>query len=106
MFQVYIIEVTDGQHKWTVKHRYSDFHDLHEKVSEWFYFHLNAQHSQKCEGKRGDRESNVGVRGSFQLEQRPFQAQLLLPVYVEFSAVGSFVFAGTLVASILQKQTN
>lgn len=34
MFQVYIIEVTDGQHQWTVKHRYSDFHDLHEKVSE------------------------------------------------------------------------
>lgn len=31
--QVYIIEVKVGDHSWTVKHRYSDFHDLHEKVS-------------------------------------------------------------------------
>lgn len=35
MFQVYIIDVTDGQHRWIVKHRYSDFYDLHEKVIKW-----------------------------------------------------------------------
>ncbi|CAJ1052035.1 nischarin isoform X1 [Xyrichtys novacula] len=29
-YTVYIIDVTDGEHKWTVKHRYSDFHELHE----------------------------------------------------------------------------
>ncbi|XP_034440199.1 nischarin isoform X1 [Hippoglossus hippoglossus] len=32
-YTVYIIEVMDGEHRWTVKHRYSDFHDLHEKLA-------------------------------------------------------------------------
>uniref|UniRef100_A0A8D3E7L1 Nischarin n=1 Tax=Scophthalmus maximus TaxID=52904 RepID=A0A8D3E7L1_SCOMX len=31
--KVYIIEVMDGEHRWTVKHRYSDFHELHEKLT-------------------------------------------------------------------------
>uniref|UniRef100_A0A8V5G6X4 Nischarin n=1 Tax=Melopsittacus undulatus TaxID=13146 RepID=A0A8V5G6X4_MELUD len=30
--RVYIIQVSVGSHQWTVKHRYSDFHDLHEKL--------------------------------------------------------------------------
>ncbi|XP_077582006.1 nischarin [Stigmatopora nigra] len=32
-YTVYVIEVQDGEHKWTIKHRYSDFHDLHEKLA-------------------------------------------------------------------------
>ncbi|XP_053724972.1 nischarin isoform X1 [Synchiropus splendidus] len=32
-YTVYIIEVQDGVHRWAVKHRYSDFHDLHEKLT-------------------------------------------------------------------------
>ncbi|XP_062466278.1 nischarin isoform X2 [Pezoporus occidentalis] len=31
-YTVYIIQVSVGSHQWTVKHRYSDFHDLHEKL--------------------------------------------------------------------------
>ncbi|XP_058487650.1 nischarin [Solea solea] len=32
-YTVYIIELMVGDHRWTVKHRYSDFHDLHEKLT-------------------------------------------------------------------------
>uniref|UniRef100_A0A9J7YRM5 Nischarin n=1 Tax=Cyprinus carpio carpio TaxID=630221 RepID=A0A9J7YRM5_CYPCA len=32
-YTVYVIEVNVGYHSWTVKHRYSDFHDLHEKLT-------------------------------------------------------------------------
>ncbi|XP_070793151.1 nischarin isoform X5 [Pituophis catenifer annectens] len=31
-YTVYIIQVIVGTHEWIVKHRYSDFHDLHEKL--------------------------------------------------------------------------
>ncbi|XP_053377784.1 nischarin-like isoform X2 [Mercenaria mercenaria] len=31
-FTIYVIEVTIGSYSWKVKHRYSDFHDLHEKL--------------------------------------------------------------------------
>nr|XP_009294455.1 nischarin isoform X2 [Danio rerio] len=32
-YTVYIIEVKVGDHSWSVKHRYSDFHELHEKLT-------------------------------------------------------------------------
>uniref|UniRef100_A0A8C4PY92 PX domain-containing protein n=1 Tax=Eptatretus burgeri TaxID=7764 RepID=A0A8C4PY92_EPTBU len=32
-YTVYIIEVTSGRHQWTVKHRYSDFRELHDKLA-------------------------------------------------------------------------
>ncbi|KAM6979758.1 nischarin [Aplochiton taeniatus] len=32
-YTVYIIQVTVGERRWTIKHRYSDFHDLHEKLA-------------------------------------------------------------------------
>ncbi|CAL1531489.1 unnamed protein product [Lymnaea stagnalis] len=35
-FTVYIISVTVGPYAWTVKHRYSEFHDLHERLTASF----------------------------------------------------------------------
>ena len=31
-FQIYIIELVLGPYQWTIKHRYSEFYELHEKV--------------------------------------------------------------------------
>ena len=33
LFQVYVIEVSIGPYHWTVRHRYSEFFELHEKVN-------------------------------------------------------------------------
>ena len=30
--QAYVIEITVGDCKWTIQRRYSEFHDLHEKL--------------------------------------------------------------------------
>lgn len=32
LFQEYLVEITVGTYTWTVKRRYSDFFELHEKV--------------------------------------------------------------------------
>lgn len=44
LFQEYLIEITVGTYTWTVKHRYSDFFELHEKVRiEMFPFLLQIE---------------------------------------------------------------
>ncbi|ELV10376.1 Nischarin [Tupaia chinensis] len=49
--QVYVIQVTDGNHEWTVKHRYSDFHDLHEKLVAEKKINKNLLPPKKIIGK-------------------------------------------------------
>ena len=34
LLQIYTIEVRLGECQWTVQHRYSEFHELHEKVNK------------------------------------------------------------------------
>ncbi|KAI1890379.1 hypothetical protein AGOR_G00153120 [Albula goreensis] len=50
-YTVYIIEVTVGDHQWTIKHRYSDFHDLHEKLTAEKKIDKNLLPPKKMIGK-------------------------------------------------------
>ncbi|XP_072928791.1 nischarin isoform X4 [Hemitrygon akajei] len=50
-YTVYIIEVKVGNHQWTVKHRYSDFHELHEKLTAGKKIDKNLLPPKKIIGK-------------------------------------------------------
>uniref|UniRef100_A0A3P8VZV1 Nischarin n=1 Tax=Cynoglossus semilaevis TaxID=244447 RepID=A0A3P8VZV1_CYNSE len=50
-YTVYIIDVMVGEHRWTVKHRYSDFHDLHEKLTSEKKVERNLLPPKKMLGK-------------------------------------------------------
>nr|XP_014344313.1 PREDICTED: nischarin isoform X3 [Latimeria chalumnae] len=50
-YTVYVIEVTVGKHQWTVKHRYSDFHELHEKLTAEKKIDKNLLPPKKIIGK-------------------------------------------------------
>ncbi|KPP76232.1 nischarin-like [Scleropages formosus] len=50
-YTVYIIEVTVGSHQWSIKHRYSDFHELHEKLTAEKKIDKNLLPPKKMIGK-------------------------------------------------------
>ncbi|XP_069823240.1 nischarin isoform X2 [Dendropsophus ebraccatus] len=50
-YTVYIIEVHTGRYNWTVKHRYSDFYDLHEKLTAENKIERNLLPPKKIIGK-------------------------------------------------------
>ncbi|XP_069499290.1 nischarin isoform X5 [Ambystoma mexicanum] len=50
-YTVYIIQVTVGSHQWTVKHRYSDFHELQEKLTAEKRIDRNLLPPKKIIGK-------------------------------------------------------
>ncbi|XP_075689889.1 nischarin isoform X2 [Rhinoderma darwinii] len=50
-YTVYIIEVYTGVYNWTVKHRYSDFYDLHEKLTAENKIERNLLPPKKIIGK-------------------------------------------------------
>ncbi|XP_056380112.1 nischarin isoform X2 [Hyla sarda] len=50
-YTVYIIEVHTGRYNWTVKHRYSDFYDLHEKLTAENKIERNLLPPKKMIGK-------------------------------------------------------
>ncbi|ELT92089.1 hypothetical protein CAPTEDRAFT_140420, partial [Capitella teleta] len=52
--QVYNIDVYIGLHKWSVKHRYSEFHELHEKLVSQYKINKNLLPPKKIFGKQSE----------------------------------------------------
>ncbi|ESO83609.1 hypothetical protein LOTGIDRAFT_222459 [Lottia gigantea] len=53
-FTVYIIEVNVGCYTWTVEHRYSDFHELHDKLVSTHRLDKNLLPKKKVFGNQND----------------------------------------------------
>ncbi|XP_038596440.1 nischarin isoform X2 [Tachyglossus aculeatus] len=88
-YTVYIIQVTVGSHQWTVKHRYSDFHDLHEKLIAEKKIDKNLLPPKKIIGKNSKslvekRQKELEVYLQTLLIQFPVAAPKVLSHFLHF----------------------
>ncbi|XP_043408174.1 nischarin isoform X2 [Chelonia mydas] len=88
-YTVYIIQVSVGSHQWTVKHRYSDFHDLHEKLVSEKKIDKNLLPPKKIIGKNSKslvekREKELEVYLQMLLIKFPIAAPKLLSHFLHF----------------------
>ncbi|XP_077677219.1 nischarin isoform X2 [Eretmochelys imbricata] len=88
-YTVYIIQVSIGSHQWTVKHRYSDFHDLHEKLVSEKKIDKNLLPPKKIIGKNSKslvekREKELEVYLQMLLIKFPIAAPKLLSHFLHF----------------------
>nr|XP_042717679.1 nischarin isoform X3 [Chrysemys picta bellii] len=89
-YTVYIIQVSVGSHQWTVKHRYSDFHDLHEKLVSEKKIDKNLLPPKKIIGKNSKslvekREKELEVYLQTLLVKFPIAAPKLLSHFLHFN---------------------
>uniref|UniRef100_A0A8B9D2I5 Nischarin n=1 Tax=Anser cygnoides TaxID=8845 RepID=A0A8B9D2I5_ANSCY len=89
LFQVYIIQVSVGSHQWTVKHRYSDFHDLHEKLVSEKKIDKNLLPPKKIIGKNSKslvekRQKELEVYLQTLLSKFPVTAPKVLSHFLHF----------------------
>ncbi|XP_074860937.1 nischarin isoform X2 [Carettochelys insculpta] len=88
-YTVYIIQVNVGSHQWTVKHRYSDFHDLHEKLVSEKKIDKNLLPPKKIIGKNSrtlveKREKELEVYLQMLLSKFPIAAPKVLSHFLHF----------------------
>ncbi|KAJ8400890.1 hypothetical protein AAFF_G00392440 [Aldrovandia affinis] len=89
-YTVYIIEVKIGDHHWTIKHRYSDFHDLHEKLSAEKKIDKNLLPPKKMIGKNSKslvekRQKDLEVYLQTLLLKFPLAAPKVLSCFLHFN---------------------
>ncbi|KAM8995149.1 nischarin isoform 3-T3 [Ara ararauna] len=88
-YTVYIIQVSVGSHQWTVKHRYSDFHDLHEKLVSEKKIDKNLLPPKKIIGKNSKslvekRQKELEVYLQTLLAKFPVTAPKVLSHFLHF----------------------
>ncbi|XP_068550963.1 nischarin isoform X5 [Anas acuta] len=88
-YTVYIIQVSVGSHQWTVKHRYSDFHDLHEKLVSEKKIDKNLLPPKKIIGKNSKslvekRQKELEVYLQTLLSKFPVTAPKVLSHFLHF----------------------
>ncbi|GCB67589.1 hypothetical protein scyTo_0010271 [Scyliorhinus torazame] len=88
-YTVYIIEVKVGNHQWTVKHRYSDFHELHEKLTAEKKIDKNLLPPKKIIGKNSKtfiekRQKELEAYLQTLLTKFPYAAPKMLSFFLNF----------------------
>ncbi|KAL7843154.1 hypothetical protein AOLI_G00246660 [Acnodon oligacanthus] len=88
-YTVYIIEVKVGDHRWTVKHRYSDFHDLHEKLTSEKKIDKHLLPPKKIIGKNSKslvekRQKELEVYLQTLLSRFPVAVPKVLSIFLHF----------------------
>nr|XP_023655424.1 nischarin-like [Paramormyrops kingsleyae] len=88
-YTVYIIEVMAGCHQWTIKHRYSDFHDLHEKLTAEKKIDKNLLPPKKMIGKNSrslveKRQKDLEIYLETLLVKFPVAAPKVLSCFLHF----------------------
>uniref|UniRef100_A0A8B9JD98 Nischarin n=1 Tax=Astyanax mexicanus TaxID=7994 RepID=A0A8B9JD98_ASTMX len=96
---VYVIEVKVGDHRWIIKHRYSDFHDLHEKLTSEKKIDRHLLPPKKIIGKNSKslvekRQKELEVYLQTLLSRFPVAAPKVLSVFLHLHLyVTAFFFS-------------
>ncbi|XP_062400691.1 nischarin [Sardina pilchardus] len=107
-YTVYIIEVKVGDHKWIIKHRYSDFHDLHEKLTSEKKIDKHLLPPKKIIGKNSKslvekRQKELEVYLQTLLVRFPVAAPKVLSCFLQFHAYEINGIAAALAEELFHK---
>ncbi|XP_072521837.1 nischarin isoform X1 [Salminus brasiliensis] len=107
-YTVYIIEVKVGDHRWTIKHRYSDFHDLHEKLTSEKKIDKHLLPPKKIIGKNSKslvekRQKELEVYLQTLLSRFPVAAPKVLSIFLLFHLYEINGIAATLAEDLFHR---
>ncbi|XP_066527419.1 nischarin isoform X2 [Hoplias malabaricus] len=107
-YTVYIIEVKIGDHRWTIKHRYSDFYDLHEKLTSEKKIDKHLLPPKKIIGKNSKtlvekRQKELEVYLQTLLSRFPVSAPKVLSIFLHFHLYEINGIAATLAEDLFHR---